>query len=248
MPVTREIYAYFRNRGFLLLVGISIVALALFVNEAWNTSDSSAPVSQYEIHPAIEELAVGESIEFELVDKKSGVAVPAAFEIVTPHNVPGDRGVFIENVYTAPRWIPHEHIVTFTARARGEDDVTEHVIEVYKDGMARVDETASPGGSHRSILFRPKFDPPIGNGMKLGSSTKLTVDDAFGGDVLVAYYLIEHENEVVDYAGSITNDGIYTAPSVMPDPPNVTIYTAYYREGGESGSLSGVGARIEFIP
>ena len=185
MRSSTEIYAYLKARGFLLLAGFTIVILALYLNEIRDSTDFSLPDSNYEIRPNLTEIAVGESVEFELISKESGIAVPAVFEIVTPHNVPGDRGVFIENEYFAPRWLTHEHYVAFTARARGQDELTEHVIEVYKDGMARVNETASPGGGHRSILFRPKFDPSIDDGLKLGSSTKITIDDAFGGDVIV---------------------------------------------------------------
>lgn len=248
MHLFAEIYAYLRKRKVLFLAAFSVIVLALYVNEVREGSGYDVPESRYEIQPNLTEIHVGESVTFDLVDKQTGVAVPAVFEIVTPHNVPGDRGVFIDNTYMAPRWLTHEHYVTFTARASGEDELTEHVIEVLKDGWPRVGEAAWPGLSHMQPQPRPSFDPPIDNGLKLGESTRLTVGDGFDGEALVAYYQVEHQNKVVDYAGTISDDGLYTAPLVLPDPPEIHIFTVYYREGGEPGRISGIGATIQLIP
>lgn len=66
--------------------------------------------------------------------------------------------------------------------------------------------------------------------------------------LLVSHYEVEHKDEVVNYAGSITPDGVYTAPLVVPDPPRVWIHIRYYREGGEPGILALTGTSIRIVP
>ena len=76
----------------------------------------------------------------------------------------------------------------------------------------------------------------------------ITAFDRTGRPLLVDHYEIVHENRVVDYAGTITRAGVYTAPSMVPDPPVVRIRILYLREGARPGHLSLIGSAIEIVP
>ena len=63
-----------------------------------------------------------------------------------------------------------------------------------------------------------------------------------------SHHEIVQNNRVVDYAGTITPDGVYTAPSVVPDPPRVQINIMYFREGARPSHLSLIGPGIKILP
>jgi|GEM_PF-2365469 hypothetical protein len=247
MSAVREIYAHLRSRGFLLLAGFTIVILALYIGELVESPDFSVPESKYEIRPDIPEIGIGVSVDFELIDKETGESIPADFEIVNPHNVPGDRGTFIGNTFTAPRWIPYEHFVTFTARARGEKEKTQHVVEIFMSGFPRASEQARPGGPYMPSKLIA-FDPPVDSGLRLGQNTQIMTGDGWGSSLIVAHFFVLHQNEVVDYAGTISDEGIFTAPLELPDPPEVSINVQYYSESREPGHVSGIGKSITLVP
>ena len=69
-----------------------------------------------------------------------------------------------------------------------------------------------------------------------------------GRPLLVSHCEIERQDQVVDYAGAITSDCVYTAPSVVPDPPRVRINIMYFREGSRPGHLALVGPSIKILP
>lgn len=244
MDSFNHLYSQLKARRFLILVIVTLTILALYANESRRSVEDSAFDTGYEFRPQVTEIHIGESVTFELVDKATGGVVEAFFEIETPHNVPGDRGVFIGNTYNAPRWLTHEDYVILKARARGDSSFTRHAIEVFKNGWPRIDETAKPGLSHMQPQQRPRFEPSIENGLKLGSSTKVTVSDGFGGDAEIAYIQIEHKGNVVQYAGTISDEGVYTAPDEMISPPEITIRVIYYDEGGSPGDTSQFGSPI----
>ena len=91
------------------------------------------------------------------------------------------------------------------------------------------------------------FDPPVDSGLSAGQSTKIVTDDGWGGPLIVAQYLVEHQNSVVNYAGTISEDGVYTAPLELPDPPEVSIGVRYYGESREPGHIEGIGMSITLI-
>ena len=226
---------------------LAATAIMLVTACSGDRAEPAVVPSKYEIRPQSFVIDINSSVEFELYDRKSGNPVPAIFKVSSPHNVPGDRGIFIESVYTAPRWVPSEHFVTIKAISREADVEVEYPLEITGNGVPRAHEEARPGGPYMP-LKRVSFDPPVEGGLKLGASTQIVTDDGWGAPLIVAYYQVQHQNEVIDYAGTISENGIYTAPLILPDPPHVRINVYYYRESGEPGSIGLIGPPIALIP
>ena len=99
--------------------------------------------------------------------------------------------------------------------------------------------TPRPGDSHLHPVYGapPKIrtSKPIDAGLRVGESVSFTAFDMTGRPLLVSHCEIKHQNLVVDYAGTVTSDCVYTAPSVVPDPPRIRIHIKYFREGGRPG-------------
>ena len=165
--------------------------------------------------------------------------------------MPGDRGVIrSDGRYTAPRLIPDPPSVRIWANT-GDRQV---FAEFQVSDPARPDPEATeiPGSSQSHPVFGvpPKIraSKPIDAGLRAGESVRFTAFDMTGRPLLVSYYEIEHQDEVVDYAGTMTQDGVYTAPLVVPDPPYVQINVVYFREGAEPGSTALIGHPIRILP
>ena len=216
-----------------------------------NTPQPTARLDKVEISPSIDSVFVNKSVDFELVDSATGELVePAGWRIASPHNVPGDRGVMrSDGRYTAPRLAPEPPTVQIKAKSGGHWTQAEFVV-VNPDWPP--EGTPRPGDSHLHPVYGapPKIitSKPIDSGLRTGESVRFTAFDMTGRPLVVHHYEVEHQDEVVDYAGSITHDGVYTAPSVVPEPPRVRINILYYREGAEPGSLALIGPSIKILP
>ena len=112
--------------------------------------------------------------------------------------------------------------------------------------------TPRPGDSHLHPVYGAppeiRTSKPIKAGLRVGESVRFTAFDMTGSSLLVSYYEIEHQDQVVDYAGTITSNGVYTAPPVVPDPPRVQINIVYFREGDRPGSLALTGPTTTILP
>ncbi len=229
---------------FLLIVALAMVGCAA------DTPQPTARPDKFEISPAIESIFINKSVDFKLVDAATGEpAERSGWRIASPHNVPGDRGVMRrDGSYTAPRLAPDPAIVRIEAYSGGLWTQTEFVV-VNPDWPP---ETPRPGDSHLHPVFGApptiRTSKPIDAGLRTGESVRFTAFDVTGRPLLVSHYEVEHKDEVVDYAGSVTTDGVYTAPSVVPDPPRVWINILYYREGAEPGSIALTGRSIKILP
>ena len=93
-----------------------------------------------------------------------------------------------------------------------------------------------------------KTSRPIDSGLRVGQSMGITAFDGAGRPLLVDHYEVVHNNRVVDYAGAVTCDGLYSAPSTVPDPPLVRIHIIYLLEGARPGQVSLIGPAIEIAP
>ncbi len=207
----------------------------------------------FKISPSIDSIFINEVVDFSLVDIETGKPVErASWGIATLHNVPGDRGVMrSDGRYTAPRLIPDQHTVQIWAKLGGHRVLSE--FEVRDPARPDPDATASPGDSHLDPVYGPgseiKMSRPIDGGLRIGESVAIAAFDRTGRPLLVYNYEIVHENRVVDYAGTITRDGVYTAPPVVPNPPPVRIRIRYFREGASPGHLSSrTGRPIKIVP
>ena len=165
---------------------------------------------------------------------------------------PATEGVMrSDGRYTAPRLIPDQHTVQIWAKLGGHRVLSE--FEVRDPARPDPDATASPGDSHLDPVYGPgseiKMSRPIDGGLRIGESVAIAAFDRTGRPLLVYNYEIVHENRVVDYAGTITRDGVYTAPPVVPNPPPVRIRIRYFREGASPGHLSSrTGRPIKIVP
>ena len=93
-----------------------------------------------------------------------------------------------------------------------------------------------------------KTSRPIDSGLRVGQSWASPRSMGLAVLCWVDHYEIVHNNRVVDYAGAVTCDGLYSAPSTVPDPPLVRIHIIYLREGARPGQVSLIGLAIEIAP
>ena len=111
--------------------------------------------------------------------------------------------------------------------------------------------TARPGDSHLNPLNIPpviSFEPDISGRLALGESVVITVIERNGELRNFVRYEVVHQNEPVTYAGSVTADGTYTAPLILPDPPEVRVRMYYQRAGSDGLSLLGVPIELVASP
>ena len=232
-----------RNTLFLL---IAAVALAGCTAE---TPQPTPEAVELEISPLVDVIFVNDTVDFRAMDAATGEPVKEAWwSIASPHNVPGDRGVMrSDGRYTAPRIAPEPPIVQIEAHRGGRRGRAEFMV-VNPDWPP--EGTLRPGDGHLHPVFGapPKIrtSRPIEAGLRVGESVRFTAFDMTGRPLLVSYYEIEHNDRVADYAGTITSDGVYTAPSTVPNPPRVWVNIRYFREGRRPGhtSLTGISFRI----
>lgn len=225
----------------ILFLFIGVVGLA---GCAADTPQPTAEPAVFEISPSIDGIFINEAVDFSLVDIETGEPVETSWGIASHHNVPGDRGVMrSDGRYTAPRLIPDPQ--TIQIWAGGHRFFTEFEVRDRAEAAARPGE----GQSHPVLgLMEIKTSRPIGGGLRVGESVGITAFDRTGRPLLVDHYEIVHENRVVDYAGTITRDGVYTAPLLVPDSPIVRIQILYLREGARPGHLSLIGSVVEIVP
>ena len=212
------------------------------------TTPSPEPPA-YRVSLDAERVFLNDIIRFSLLDVVSGeVADTPYWSVTSPHNVPGDRGVMrSDGVYTAPRIAPDPQIVKISARFQKIDYPAEFF--VLDPRFPDPDATSSPGGSHTIFNIRNiETTRPIENGLPVGESVGFTVTDGTGRPLVIDHYEIRQDNRVVDHAGTITPDGIYTAPLNVPDPPKISIAILYLREGGTPGHLSMIGIGVTIVP
>jgi hypothetical protein len=206
----------------------------------------------FQISPSIDSIFINEVVDFSLVDIETGKPVErASWGIATLHNVPGDRGVMrSDGRYIAPRRIPDPHTVQIWAKLGGHRVLSE--FEVRDPARPDPDATASPGDSHLDPVYGPimeiKMSRPIDGGLRIGESVAIAAFDGTGRPLMVYNYEIVHENRVVDYAGTITRDGVYTAPLVVPNPPHVRIRIRHLREGAKPGQIAYIAPSITIVP
>ena len=215
------------------------------------TAQSTAGLGKLEINPSIDSIFVNNSVQFRVMDTETGEAVEGAWwGIASLHNVPGDRGAIrSEGRYTAPRLAPDPPTVRIEARTQGRRVQSEFMV-VNPDWPP--EGTPRPGDSHMHPVYgappKVRTSKPIDAGLRVEESVRITAFDMTGRPLLVSHYEIRQNNRVVDYAGTITNDGVYTAPSDVPDPPRVQVHILYFREGGMPGHLALVGYGIKILP
>ncbi len=230
---------------FLFMVALSLVGCA-----AGNPQPAAGTVG-FEVSPSINGIFINKSVDFSLVDIETGEQVERpGWSIASPHNVPGDRGIMrSDGRYTAPRLVPDPPIVQIMANSGDHQVFTE--FEVRDPDRPDPEATAMPGASQSHPVFgfmKVKTSRPVDSGLRVGESVRITVIDGTGRPVVVHRHEIVHKNRVVDYAGTITSDGVYTAPSVVPDPPRIQINILYLREGDKPGGLSLIGRSIKIVP
>ena len=230
---------------FLFVVAVGLAGCAADIPQP-----TTEPVV-FEISPSIDGIFINEAVKFLLVDIETGEPVDRPnWRIASHHNVPGDRGVMrSDGRYTAPRLVPDPPTVLIRAKSGDHQVFTE--FEVRDPARPDPEATARPGDSHLHPVFgfiEIKTSRPIEGGLRIGESVRITAFDATGRPLLVDHHEIVHKNQVVDYAGDITRDGVYTAPSVVPSPPLVRIHILYLREGADPGHLSLIGPAIEIVP
>ena len=218
---------------------------------AYMPEPTAEPV-ELEISPSIDGIFLNETVEFRVVN--IGTREPlerAGWSIVSPHNVPGDRGVVHSGGrYTALRRVPYPPTVRIRANSGGR-----HMFSKFQvRDPTRPDPNAPgrPGDSYMDPVHGAPPDirtsRPIKSGLRVGESVRITAFDRTGRPVVVSHHEIVRNNRGVDYAGTITPDGVYTAPSVVPDLPRFQINILYLLEGGEPGSPSLLGKVIEIVP
>lgn len=84
--------------------------------------------------------------------------------------------------------------------------------------------------------------------MPVGKSVVFTVRDGTGRLLVVDHCEIQQDNRVVDNAGMITPDCVYTTLSVVTERPTVQISILYFGEGREPPQLSLIGRSVTIIP
>ena len=234
-----------RKTLFLLIVAVALAGCAA------ETPQSTAGLGKLEIHPSMDSVFTNKSVGFKLVDAATGKSVKGAWwGIVSPHNVPGDRGVMrSDGRYTAPRLAPDPPTVRIEAKSEGRRVQAEFVV-VNPDWPPG--GTPRPGDSHLHPVYGAppeiRTSKPIKAGLRVGESVRFTAFDMTGRPLLVSHCEIEHQDQVVDYAGAVTSDCVYTAPLVVPDPPRVQINIVYFQEGDRPGSLALTGRTITILP
>ena len=228
-----------------------IVAFALVGCTAETPQPTPEPV-ELEISPRVDGIFLNDTVDFRVMDTETGEPLErAGWSIVSPHNVPGDRGVMrSDGRYTAPRRVPDPPTVRIRANTRNRQAFEE--FQVWDPARPDPNAPGRPGDSHLDPVYGAPLDirtsRPIKAGLRVGESVRITAFDMTGRPLLVSHYEIEHKDRVVDYAGTITRDGVYTAPSVVPDPPRVQINIMYFREGARTGHLSLIGPGIKILP
>jgi hypothetical protein len=231
----------------ILFLFVGVVGLA---GCSADTPQPTAEPAVFEISPSIDGIFINEAVDFSLVDIETGEPVETSWGIASRHNVPGDRGVMrSDGRYTAPRLIPDPRTVQIWAKSADHRVFTE--FEVRDPARPDPEASARPGeGQSHPVLgmMEIKTSRPIDGGLRVGESVGITAFDRTGRPLLVDHYEIVHENRVVDYVGTITRAGVYTAPSWIPDPPVVRINILYVREGATPGHLSLIGSVIEIVP
>ncbi len=97
-------------------------------------------------------------------------------------------------------------------------------------------------------LIEMKSSRPLLNGLRVNQTVRMMPLDSRGKGVSVQRWEIEHAGRPVEYAGSLASAGLFTAPSMVPDPPWVRVNAYYLREGGAPGETAVVGRSFEIIP
>lgn len=231
-----------------VLIAMAVVPALAGCYESATVEPSPVP-SGFQVSPAIDRVVVNDSVGFSLVDAETGeVAIDAVWGITSPHNVPGDRGVMrSDGVYTAPRFPTTPQTVKFNARFQKVD----YPYEVYIIGPGRLypNAPARPGDSH---LFPgpPLIETtrPIEGGLPAGESAGFTFTDGGGRPVIVDHFEILPDHRGTDYTGTMTADGVFTAPLLVPEPPSNRISVYYLTEGGEPGSKSLLRTSVLIVP
>ena len=236
---------------------VATLVLALIVVGCSGATEREIPspdpseTSIFVIRPPVDQIFINEAVSFSLVDSENGVTIDRpSWGIASPHNVPGDREIMrFDGLYTAPRLIPEPRTIRIWARSQNLTVFAD--IEIHDPDRPDTDATARPGDSHTHPVFgfmSFETSKPIEGGLRVGDSVAFSAFDHMGRPLVVDHYEIKHDNKVVDYAGTVTRERVYTAPLVVPDPPNVQISIVYLREGAEPGHLSLLGRSIKIVP
>ncbi len=236
--------------GFMVAALMAVAAAVAMVGCAGASEDPpTATPAPFEITSPLGRVFTDSTVLFTLVDRASSEAVEATWwGISTPHNVPGDRGIMrSDGLYTAPRIVPEPRTVRIYARSGRAEASRE--FDIFDPARLDPDATSVPGDGH-TIYSIHDFETtrPLEQGLRVGESVGISATDGTGRPLVVDHYEIEHDNRVVDYAGTITRDGVYTAPLGVPDPPHVQVNILFLREGGEPGQLSLLGKSFEILP
>ena len=234
-----------RNALFLLIAAVALAACAA------ETPQPPPEPAGLRISNPVDVIFVNDTFDFRAMDAATGEPVERpGWRIVSPHNVPGDRGVMrSDGRYTAPRLAPDPPTVQIEAKSEGRRGRAEFLV-VNPDWPP--EGTPRPGDGHLHPVYGTppeiRTSRPIKAGLRVGESVRFTAFDMTGRPLLVSHCEIQHNNQVVDYAGTITSGCVYTSPSVVPDPPRVQINIMYLREGGRPGHLALVGPSIKILP
>ena len=233
-----------RNTLFLLIAAVALAGCAA------ETPQPTSEPAGLRIATSVDVIFVNDTVDFRAMDAATGKPVKGAWwGIVSPHNVPGDRGVMrSDGRYTAPRLAPDPPTVRIEVKSEGRRGQAEFVV-VNPDWPP--EGTPRPGDSHLHPVYGAppeiRTSKPIKAGLRVGESVRFTPFDMTGHPLLVSHCEIEHREQVVDYAGAVTSDCVYTAPLVVPDPPSVRINIMYFREGERPGHLALVGPSIKIL-
>ena len=227
---------------------VFVAALWAVLATSCGSANTAPTPGRFEIQPRIEELTLNDSVQFYLLDTATGERIDASgWSIVSPHNVPGDRGVIrSDGLYTAPRESPYEHEVKIRAvKSREESEFT---FGIFDPDFPDPEATIFPGqGGYRIKVIRTST--PIEGGIRAGETVIFSlVDQSTGEPVVVDHFEIQQNNRIIEDGGDITIDGVYTAPAAPPDPPEVRIGIYYLREGGRPGDVSFIGPSILILP
>jgi hypothetical protein len=195
-------------------------------------SEASTPVPEYRVTFGSDRLFTNEVVQFTLINVESGeIAADRHWVITSPHNVPGDRGVMrSDGLYTAPRMVRRPQIVEVRSRYDDIDYFGEfYVLDPrYPDPEAM----SMPGGSHTIFnMLNIETTRPVEEGLPVGESVGFAARDGTGRLLTVDHCEIQRNNRIVDNAGTITPDCVYTAPLVVPEQPKVQISILYFGEG-----------------
>ena len=121
--------------------------------------------------------------------------------------------------------------------------------EVRDSARPDPEATARPGDLNPVFSVKEiKTSRPIDSGLRVGQSWASPRSMGLAALCWVDHYEIVHNNRVVDYAGAVTCDGVYTVPSAVTVPPLVRIHIIYLREGARPGQVSLIGPAIEIAP